>query len=546
MITNNRKPLIARAVRLTALALVSLLALPAQAAAPGITSSAPASGTSSTSTFNLTAKAAYTTQPDGASIYSWGYGCSGTAAFAPSTITGGFCSDMQIPGPTLIVNQGATVTLTLTNNLPAAAGSTSILFPGFDVTATGGAPGVLTKEAVHGGTVTYSFVASTPGTHSYYSGTRPNLQVELGLYGALIVLPNFTSGVPDGYSKPTGLPDTCVALGSKPPRAADELDYRLASAAYNNPAACYDREYLVQLAEMDPAIHRQADEQVLADQQKAQQCTAPTGCMVVATEPYKAAYFLVNGRSMPDDLDPNYAPQYPRQPYNGNPHMHPGELTLIRVIGQGRMQHPLHEHANHVRLLARDGNLILSQTAGSTKLAGPLLFTTTSTPGQTLDGIFQWTAKGLNWDVYAHADGITSDTCVADASGYYTTGSGAPTNALNYYEWCADHKKALEAKPFGTVGSGGPVTLPDPSIVANGPWYSGSPYLGPDATGRAVGATPIPPSGTVANDPGTEAGFAYMWHSHNEREITTNNIFPGGMMMMMLVDPWVFRINEAN
>jgi hypothetical protein len=37
-----------------------------------------------------------------------------------------------------------------------------------------------------------------------------------------------------------------------------------------------------------------------------------------------------------------------------------------------------------------------------------------------------------------------------------------------------------------------------------------------------------------------------MWHSHNEREITTNNIFPGGMMMMMLVDPQAYQINEAN
>ena len=265
--------------------------------------------------------------------------------------------------------------------------------------------------------------------------------------------------------------------------------------------------------------------------------------MVVATEPYKPAYFLVNGRSMPDDMDPNYASQYPHQPYNGNPHMHPGELTLIRVIGQGRMQHPLHEHANHVRLLGRDGNLLLTST---NKPAGPLLFTTTSTPGQTLDGIFQFTAKGLNWDVYAHADGITSENCVPDANGYYTTGSGAPTDAPNYYEWCADHKKPLEAKPFGNVASGGPVTLPDPNILANGPWYSGSPYFGPDANIRSVGTTPIPPFGTIANDPGSEAGFAYMWHSHNEREITTNNIFPGGMMMMMLVDPWVFSINEAN
>src|SRR5256885_6260590 len=29
-------------------------------------------------------------------------------------------------------------------------------------------------------------------------------------------------------------------------------------------------------------------------------------------------------------------------------------------------------------------------------------------------------------------------------------------------------------------------------------------------------------SGTIANPPGSEAGFAFMWHSHNEREITTN------------------------
>ena len=60
---------------------------------------------------------------------------------------------------------------------------------------------------------------------------------------------------------------------------------------------------------------------------------------------------------MPDLMDPNYAAEYPHQPYNGNPHMHPGELTLIRTIGQGRWQHPFHEHANHVRILARDGNL---------------------------------------------------------------------------------------------------------------------------------------------------------------------------------------------
>ena len=299
--------------------------------------------------------------------------------------------------------------------------------------------------------------------------------------------------------------------------------------------------YDFQLSEIDPRIHRAAEEIV--------NCTVrcPTNMDTVATEPYLPAYYMINGRSMPDDMDPNYSTQYPHQPYNGNPHMHPGELTLLRIIGQGRWQHPFHEHGNHVRVLARDGNLLLAPGAVSptTPLAGPLMFTTTTTPGQTIDGIFQWTGKGLNWDVFGHGskDGapVTADVCVPDANGYYTS---APT-AQNYYEWCGDHNKALESKPFGSVGSGGPVTLPDPSIVANGPWYSGSPYLGGEATIRAVGSTPIPPSGTVANSPTDEAGFAYMWHSHNEREITTNNIFPGGMLMMMLVDPRAYKIDES-
>jgi FtsP/CotA-like multicopper oxidase with cupredoxin domain len=291
---------------------------------------------------------------------------------------------------------------------------------------------------------------------------------------------------------------------------------------------------------MDPNIHRQAEEQVEA----LGDCSTilPSACHLnVATEPYHPAYFMINGRSMPDDMDPNYAVQYPHQPYNGNPHLHPGELVLVRVIGNGRWQHPFHEHGNHVRTLARDGNLILSQS-NPDKLAGPLLFTTTTTPGLTYDGIFYWTGKGLNWDVFGHNAG-NNPGCNPDPNTGYDTST---PSATNYFEWCPDHLKALEKAPFGDVGSGGPVTLPDPTILADGPWYGGSPYLGPDATGRAVGPTPIPPSGTVANDPGSEAGFAFMWHSHNERELTTNNSFPGGMMMMMLVDSREYVINESN
>jgi len=525
---------------LPVLVAVASLAATAHAAAPGITGP----------TFNLTAQQAYLTQPDGNAIYSWGYGCTSTPSGFRPTMPNQTCNTMQVPGPTLIVTEGQTVTVRLTNSLPTAAGNTSILFPGFIVIASGGTAGLLTNEAAPGGTVTYSFTATTPGTHSYYSGTQGDLQVEMGLYGAIIVIPSATRAACTGGLHAANL--TAEGFWG-------ETDFRLASSAYDNDKTCYDREYLFQFSEMDPRIHSQALAQV----------TAKTGCVAgaagcrleVATEPYHPAYFMINGRSMPDDMDPNYASEYPHQPYNGNPHLHPGEEVLLRIIGQGRWQHPFHEHANHVRILARDGNLILSATS-TTQLAGPALFTTTTTPGQTLDGIFYFTGRGLNWDMYGHTstsqDPLAQLPCTPDANGYNT---GAPT-AINFWEWCADHNKPLQVAPNGDVGAGGPVTLPDPNILTNGAWYGGSPYLGPNATLRATGCMPgnalqtnspncgatgsTPPSGTIANSPSGEAGFAFMWHSHNEREITTNNAFPGGMMMMMLVDSREYPIDESN
>ena len=82
--------------------------------------------------FNLIAQTAYLTQPDGQAIYSWGYGCScSRRRFSCQTSIQRILPTMQVPGPTLIVTEGDTVTVNLTNNLPPAAGNTSILFPGF-------------------------------------------------------------------------------------------------------------------------------------------------------------------------------------------------------------------------------------------------------------------------------------------------------------------------------------------------------------------------------------------------------------------------------
>jgi Multicopper oxidase len=562
---------------LTLVAAVALLVSPAAfAAAPGITGPS----------FSLTAQQAYLNQPDGEAIYSWGYGCNGApAGFAP-TMKNQTCPSMQVPGPTLIVTEGSPVTVTLTNGLPTAAGNTSILFPGFSVstscTATTpvGQQGLLTCEATPNGTVTYTFTASNPGTHPYYSGTQGDLQIEMGLYGAVIVLPaTIPANCNAGYH----------ALNLLAEANTGETDFRLAHAAYDHPGSCYDREYLFQWAEMDSRIHKQAEAQVLA----RQGCTAGTmGCSLdVQTEPYHPSYFLINGRSMPDLMDPNFAGEYPHQPYNGNPHMHPGELTLIRTVGQGRWEHPFHEHANHVRILSRDGNLELTAaptgctTAGATGcitytsglsgdtgvsapgLAGLLMFNTDTTPGESFDGIFYFTGRGLNWDPYGHhpplpgqtaataaadpyGDPLATLSCTPDVNGY---NSSAPT-AVNFMEWCQDHNKPVQVNPFGDVPQGGPATLPDPNVLTNGQWYGGTPYLGPDASLRATmptcsttqnaGCTTLLPSNTQAN-PANERGWAFMWHSHNEREITTNNVFPGGMLMMMLVDSREFPIDES-
>jgi FtsP/CotA-like multicopper oxidase with cupredoxin domain len=539
---------------LVALAALACVAGSASAATPGITANPGGAGT-----FNLVANQGFSSQPDGAQIYSWGYGCVASttrATYRPEAFNAsiGFCPTMQLPGPTLIVTENATtpVTVTLLNSLPKGAGNTSIVFAGQKVTATGGTQGLLAMEAAPGTTVTYSFIPNKPGTYAYYSGTQPDLQIEMGMYGALVVLPNT---VPAG----------CVALGGRP--AAGE-EYRLAASAYDHAATCYDREYLFQFGEIDPRIHAQAEAQVKA----IASCTgtnATTGqpCpsqLFVATEPYRPAYYLINGRSMPDDMDADYAPNYPAQPYNGNPHMHPLDQTLLRVIGQGRWEHPFHEHANHVRILARDGNLMLAQNTVGTettpRLAGLMMFTTDTFPGQSFDGIFYWSGKGLNWDIYGHTPGNASNPpCSSDANGFFTAASGAvapafnatthaltnaTTASLNYGEWCADHNHPLEAGPVGQVGAGGPATLPDPLVATNGLWYNGTPYLGPDAVNRSRGPTPLPVGGALQNPP-AESGIAFMWHSHNEREITTNNVFPGGALMMMLVDPPVWYIDET-
>jgi hypothetical protein len=382
--------------------------------------------------FTLTAKAGTITVDDGSVIHMWGF-ANGTGA-------------MQYPGPNLIVTQEQAVTVTLNNQLTVPV---SIVFPGQVVTAVGGTPGLLTNEAAPGGIVTYSFTASQPGTYIYYSGTQPELQMEMGLVGALII-------------RPFGAP----------------------KQAYADVATAFDREYLFLLSDMDHLIHQKVQQGKFneIDNTKAH-----------------PVFWFINGRAGLDTVVANFDPIFPNQPYRALALMHPGEKVLVRMIGAGRDLHPYHIHGNHHRVIAKDGRLLKS---GATDLSEGA-FTTTVGPGQTFDAIFTWTGENLGWDIYGHTD----------PGGLGRTGAACPA-PLQPGEFVDDHCKPL------------PVVLPDNKDMFFGPLYTGSPFLG--------GAGTLPP-GEGGFNPFN--GFPFMWHSHSEKELTSNNIFPGGMLTWMLIAP---------
>ncbi|MBN1270216.1 MAG: multicopper oxidase domain-containing protein [Kiritimatiellae bacterium] len=291
--------------------------------------------------FVLTAGPGHISTADGDSVFIWGLAHD--------------AGPVQYPAPTLIVNQGAVVTVTLNNQL---AEPVSLVFPGqAGVTAAGGVPGLLAREAPAGGTVTYTFTASQPGTYLYHSGTRPELQIEMGLVGALIVRPA-------GFNH------------------MDPMTWK----AYGHADTMFDTEFLFLLTEMDATVHD------LVEQNRMDELDLSTWWPV---------YWFINGRTGPDTMLPAHASWLPAQPYDCMPMFHPGQRVLMRVIGGGRDPHPFHHHGNNSTIIARDGRLLAS--AGSTRPdLAQSAFTIQSTPGGTVDAIFTWTGEKLGWDVYGH------------------------------------------------------------------------------------------------------------------------------------------------
>jgi FtsP/CotA-like multicopper oxidase with cupredoxin domain len=292
----------------------ALLVLLASAGAPfAATAQAPESGivcttsSSPNATFTLTAKSGFAAMPDGNTIFMWGY-APGNGAF-------------QLPGPTLCVNQGDNVTIVLNNTLPEPV---SIFFPGLENVQANGAlaqpafsgttlTSLVPAAAATNGSMTYSFVATDPGTYVYESGTDPGKQVQMGLYGALVVRPS---------------------MGAN-------FAYNRADTQFNTAT-----EYVLLLSEIDPALHQ------AVERRTAYKVTT-----------YHPRYWLINGRAFPDTIAPNEASWLPAQPYSSLVHIHPKDASnpqpaLVRYLNVGDLNHPFHPHGNHGRVIARDASVL--------------------------------------------------------------------------------------------------------------------------------------------------------------------------------------------
>lgn len=332
--------------------------------------------------FTLATSDGYVVLPDGNTMYMWGFSEGG--------------KPFQHPGPVLCVTAGDTVTIVLKNTL---AEDVSIIFPGQEGVLADGAPaqpqfdggGALTSltnvAAANGGSVSYSFVASSAGSYIYESGTDPKKQVRMGLFGALVV-------------KPAAVPSFPAAV---PPTPG-------ASYAYDRTDSNYtpSEDFMVLLSEIDPFLHQAVEEGQPFD-----------------FNAYHPRYWLINGRGFPDSVADNFAPWLPNQPYgalalvhpfHGVAHPSPGRIQYLNV---GTEEFPYHPHGNNGLVIGRDGSPVEGPAREDLSFEK---FAINIGPGQTWDVTFRW-QDAESYDQSAHPVPVVTRDITNLQHGQYSSGS---------------------------------------------------------------------------------------------------------------------------
>jgi len=223
------------------------------------------------------------------------------------------CDPISAPGgPVLSVPPGEGLTIHLRNTLPEA---TSIVIPGQIAAMT---PAMFTdgqgrqrvrsftreEASANGGTADYNWPSLRPGSYLYHSGTHPQVQVQMGLYGGI---------------------KSSAATGQ----------------AYTN--VPYDSEVMLLYSEIDPVLHA-----AVAAGRYGQPVPNPLPPGLTAADypsstiDYAPKYFLVNGKPF----------QTSDQALAG---AGAGQRTLLRFLNAGLQTHVPVIQGLDMQLVAEDG-----------------------------------------------------------------------------------------------------------------------------------------------------------------------------------------------
>jgi plastocyanin len=262
--------------------------------------SAAADGAGEVKKIQLYATDGYLTLPDNTQVYVWGYSMQkekGTAVF---------------PAPTLVVNEGDQVDVTLTNIGAKKEGikrlAHTIHFHGLDTDqANDGVPHT-SENILVGDSFTYRFTAAHAGTYFYHCHVDTVEHLQMGMHGAFIV--KAKGGLNEAW---TGGP-------------------------------AYGKEYTFVLNEIDPVWHKAVE----------------AGTAYDRTD-FHPRYWTINGKAYPDTEDD------PTTMIEGKI----GEKVLLRLINSGYQTHAFHLHGSHFQVIASDGRPLPAAVEKDTINVGP-------------------------------------------------------------------------------------------------------------------------------------------------------------------------------
>ena len=247
----------------------------------------------------LRAETTTLTMPGGATVPMWAFARCTDATFTT-------CDPASVPGPALSVPPGEGLTVNLRNALAAPVsivipGQVTTMTPVWDTGATGARPSPaarvrsFTHETAPGATEVYTWPTLKNGTYVYHSGTHPQVQVQMGLYGAMTR--NLAAGI-----------------------------------AY--PGVSFDSELTLVYSEIDPDLHAAVGGPVP---------TYGTPGGPTSTLNYRPRYFLINGKPYSAG-DPALAT------------VNVDKTTLLRFVNAGLTTRVPVIDDPYMRMIAEDGN----------------------------------------------------------------------------------------------------------------------------------------------------------------------------------------------